>query len=277
MSFSRPRFPDDHFTRIPNAWIRDPRLTSNAFRILSVILSHDAHYKLSVAQVMRETGLGRDAIQAATKHMLELGYLLGVAQRVTEAGRFGENHYTLTDCTGLPQPGASPSDPELSGRNVRIGPLRSDPAAVPDRSGAIPPLRRTPTTEDQEPLEEHPAPDGSGARHLAAVAEDEAAKELERVVNALAAEHWEATGKVTPFPGVRSIIKVAITAGHPEPQVRAALAALRRQRRSLTRNALGLLLADPGKDRSAVTGANYGPLYQNPDPKTHPDAFSGSF
>lgn len=34
----------------------------------------------------------------------------------------------------------------------------------------------------------------------------------------------------------------------------------------------------PRSDRDQrVTGANYGPRYQDPDPKTHPDAFSGSF
>ncbi len=282
MSYSRPTFPEDHYTRIPNAWIRDGNLRPNAKAILFTIMSHDADYKLSVAQVMRETGLGRDAISAATDHMLERGYLMAVTQRIGERGRFGENHYIVTDCTGIPNPQDSTANPEVSGRNVRIAPQRSNTATVPDRSGAIPPLRRTTTTEEQlDPEEQLPLPQAEGARHLAAV--ETPAQRIAAAAQELTKEHYDASGGLAKFPAVLAIVKRALSATRDDgspwytvDDLRGALKLLRDAGRPVTLETVRAALTTPG----AVSSRGYGPRqhvpYRDPDPST-PNAFTEGF
>jgi hypothetical protein len=162
MAVIRPELPQLAFTMIPNAWVRDPRLDPNAFRILSVILSHSAGYRLSVAQIMRETGIGRDGVNAAYDRLLALGYFVAVEQTRAERGRFAENDYTITSITDrAPSP---PAHPEGSAPNVGIAPQRSGTASVADRSGPAPLVRRTTTTEDQETLSGMGMPAGGQLR-----------------------------------------------------------------------------------------------------------------
>lgn len=126
MAVIRPPLPQLAFTMIPNAWVRDPHLDPNAFRILAVILSHAEGYRLGTAQIMRQTGIGRDGVDAALDRMLARGYLVSVEQRQGERGRFAENDYTVTSCTDRVPP--IPDEPAKRGRKVGIGPQRSDPA-----------------------------------------------------------------------------------------------------------------------------------------------------
>lgn len=241
MSYRRPRFPEDHFLRLPNAWARDGNLRPNAKAILMSILSHDPDYALSVAQLMRETGLGRDAIQAATRHMLDRGYLTEVQQsRHDGTGRWGGNDYLVTDCVGVPAPPTVTADPDISASNVRIDPLRADPGTV-EPGTASPARKKTPTTEDQR------IPSGS-----AAAPEEPTIGQRAQV---LATEHYEGVGKVVSYLGIRSIVAAALSAGHGDEQIRSALTHLRRTNRTLTKNALGLLLASPETVRSNGYGS----------------------
>lgn len=265
----RPPLPQLAFTMIPNVWVRDPNLDPNAFRILSVILSHSEGYRLGTAQIMRETGLGRDGVDAALDRMLARGYLVSVEQRQGERGRFAENDYTVTSCTDRVPP--IPADPPKRGRKVRNGPQRSETAPVlpgtgPAVDGGDPPIEDQGEKNTPAPTEQGAPSDG---RHLRAV--DDGRQQL---AQSLASEHYEATGKLggsRSFLALRAIVARALEVGHAEPAVRAALAHLRQRGRPVTNATLGPLLADP-----RTMNANGRPSGAYRDP-TDPDAYRGAF
>ena len=63
------------FTRIPNAWLRDPRIGFRAKGLLAYLLSHEVGYTITLGQIERETGDGRHAIRTAMDDLIEAGYL----------------------------------------------------------------------------------------------------------------------------------------------------------------------------------------------------------
>ena len=87
--------PDDHFTIIPNATLRDQRLTYNARGVLMELLSHtdgwetnaDALSDLARRHRGEISGEGRRALRSAFSELEELGYLVRRTER-RERGRF---------------------------------------------------------------------------------------------------------------------------------------------------------------------------------------------
>jgi biotin operon repressor len=167
----------DHFTQVPNSWIRDGKTRPNGKAVLFVLLSHEAGYRLSIAQVARETGLGRDAVHTAITHLLDRGYLTKVRQPRQAQGRFAENDYELTDCWdrvpdearhvpdqgGSSQPAGNAgtvcgstgtADPHVSSAIRADPPVRSDPA--PDHPAPDSPHQRT--HQGEEPRENTTTP-----------------------------------------------------------------------------------------------------------------------
>lgn len=63
------------YTTVPNATVRDPEITANAFRLLVYLLSHEEGYQLHFSQIIRETGLGEHAIRKAIELLKMKGYL----------------------------------------------------------------------------------------------------------------------------------------------------------------------------------------------------------
>jgi hypothetical protein len=86
--------PKKAFAIIPNKAVRDPRISSNGFRLLAYLLSHNDGYELTYRQIEKETGLGRYAINAASKQLGELGWLR-VEQTKLPNGQFGPKSWTL--------------------------------------------------------------------------------------------------------------------------------------------------------------------------------------
>lgn len=87
---------DYQFTMIPNQAVRDPEITSNAFRLLSYLLSHENGYELVYDQIMRQTDLGKYAIQKAILLLTQKGFLR-VEQSRTQEGYWGGHNYILLD------------------------------------------------------------------------------------------------------------------------------------------------------------------------------------
>ena len=81
---------------VPNMAVRDPEITSNAFRLLAYLLSHENGYQLVYSQIMNQTDLGKFAIQKAIALLTEKGFLK-VVQTRTNSGSFGGYDYILTD------------------------------------------------------------------------------------------------------------------------------------------------------------------------------------
>ena len=86
--------PKKAFAIIPNMAVRDPKLTANSFRLLAYLLSHNDGYELTYRQIEKQTGLGRYAINAASKQLAERGWLR-VEQTKLKNGQFGPKSWTL--------------------------------------------------------------------------------------------------------------------------------------------------------------------------------------
>jgi len=95
---------DYQFTMIPNIAVRDPEISSNAFRLLAYLLSHENGYELRYNQIERQTDLGRYAIKAAIQSLEKKGYLKVERIRNTD-GSYGSYNWILLD----PEAGESAS------------------------------------------------------------------------------------------------------------------------------------------------------------------------
>lgn len=67
---------DDHFTQIPNAWVRDSSISFKARGILAQILSNNPGFELSIRALARQNKEGRDAIRSAIQELEVAGYLV---------------------------------------------------------------------------------------------------------------------------------------------------------------------------------------------------------
>jgi hypothetical protein len=272
----RPPLPQLAFTMIPNAWVRDPALDPNAFRILADILSHAEGYRLSVAQVMRETGIGRDGVEAAIKRMKARGYLVAVEQARGDRGRFGENDYTVTSVTDRvpPEPvqPESPAQPDIPGVNVGTAPLRSGTAAVRDRNGARPPLKKNTLREDQL------IPTGSAAEAESALNGNGHGPTINQRAKVITDEHYEACGRMEKWAAVRGVVVTALNAGHDDEAIRKALADLRGSGMSVATATLRNALARPGSGGRGQLRSSSGRTQWEPRERgTYTEAGDGTF
>jgi len=94
---------DDHFTQIPNAWLRDARISLGAKGLLAQLLSHAPGWRISQENLSFANGIGRDAIRTLINELLEAGYLMRSEDRErTEKGYLGGYVYTTQDPTAEP-------------------------------------------------------------------------------------------------------------------------------------------------------------------------------
>lgn len=91
------------FAIIPNSAIRNPEITTAAFRLLAYLMSHKDGYEITYDQIERQTTLGRWAINQATENLIALGYL-EVHRPKGADGRFGAKHWVIMD------PDSDPTD-----------------------------------------------------------------------------------------------------------------------------------------------------------------------
>jgi len=117
---------DHQYTMVPNQAVRDKDITSNAFRLLAYLLSHENGYELVYSQIIRQTDLGKYAIQKAIQRLTDKG-LLKVEETRRKDGSFGGYNYILLDPykteANEPESGQSATD------SFRIGstsPLKED-------------------------------------------------------------------------------------------------------------------------------------------------------
>jgi hypothetical protein len=105
----RPEFPmDGNFTMVPNALIRDEELPANAKLLLIYLLSHKVGYQILDTQMIRESGLGREALRSARRKLEEVGFI--VLERVRNADQsLGAYRYEVQDAKGWFSTGGFPS------------------------------------------------------------------------------------------------------------------------------------------------------------------------
>lgn len=86
---------DEHFTQIPNAWLRDSRLSLKAIGLLAQLMSHSVGWNVSIKSLASANGCGLDSIRTAVQELEQAGYLSRVQTR--EAGKFSEVTWRTSD------------------------------------------------------------------------------------------------------------------------------------------------------------------------------------
>lgn len=108
---------DDHFTQIPNQWLRDNRLSFKARGLLALVMSHSQGWSLSVTQLAIASKEGKDAIRSAIKELEKFGYL---TREQSNEGRFGENVWTTHDPSENPLTENPPTENPTPKKNIVI-------------------------------------------------------------------------------------------------------------------------------------------------------------
>jgi hypothetical protein len=91
---------DDHFTQIPNAWLRDPNLSLGAKGLLAQLLSHAPGWEISQESIARANRMGKGAIRTLIGELLGAGYLNRSESRTRlDKGYLGGYTYTTQDPT----------------------------------------------------------------------------------------------------------------------------------------------------------------------------------
>jgi hypothetical protein len=89
---------DDHFTQIPNDWVRDSRLSLKAIGLLTQLMSHRPGWNMSISSLARFNKTGTDTIKSAVKELELLGYLTrSDKQEHNEDGTFADYVWTTAD------------------------------------------------------------------------------------------------------------------------------------------------------------------------------------
>jgi len=89
---------DDHFTQIPNAWVRDARLSLKARGLLVQLMSHRVGWSVSIRTLAKTNGCGLRTIRSAIDELIQFGYLArSEEQGRDEEGNFTDYTYTTQD------------------------------------------------------------------------------------------------------------------------------------------------------------------------------------
>jgi hypothetical protein len=89
---------DDHFTQVPNAWLRDPNLSLGAKGLLAQLLSHAPGWEVSQESLAKANRIGKDAIRKLIGELLGAGYLNRSTDRTrTDKGYLSGYVYTTQD------------------------------------------------------------------------------------------------------------------------------------------------------------------------------------
>ena len=86
---------DDHYTRIPNDWVRDKRLSFKARGLLAYVESHTPEWEISVSWLAANSPEGKDALRSAIHELEIYGYLKREQENIN--GRFGEVTFTTQE------------------------------------------------------------------------------------------------------------------------------------------------------------------------------------
>lgn len=89
-------FERKEFTQIPNAWLRDERLSLKSKGLLAQILSHSVGWSMTVAALGKANNCGYHAITASIQELESAGYLKRT-QTKDDKGRFAEVLWFTTD------------------------------------------------------------------------------------------------------------------------------------------------------------------------------------
>lgn len=89
---------DDHFTQIPNDWLRDTRLSLKSIGLLAQLMSHSPGWSMSVRSLAKANGTGVDTIKSAVLQLEHCGYLKrSEKQKQNVDGTFADYEWLTCD------------------------------------------------------------------------------------------------------------------------------------------------------------------------------------
>lgn len=92
---------DEHFTQIPNDWLRDDRLSLEARGLLAQILSHKPGWSLSIRTLSSSNHIGKEKVRRIIGELMRHGYL----ERSEKQGKDDQGRMTSYDyITRDPEP-----------------------------------------------------------------------------------------------------------------------------------------------------------------------------
>ena len=89
---------DDHFTQIPNHWVRDSSLSLKAIGLLTQLMSHRPGWNMSISSLARFNKTGVRTIKSAVQELELNGYLVrSEKQEHNPDGTFADYVWTTAD------------------------------------------------------------------------------------------------------------------------------------------------------------------------------------
>jgi len=89
---------DDHFTQIPNNWVRDSSLSLKAIGLLTQLMSHRPGWNMSISSLARFNKTGVRTIKSAVQELELSGYLVrSEKQEHNPDGTFADFIWTTAD------------------------------------------------------------------------------------------------------------------------------------------------------------------------------------
>lgn len=169
----RVKLAHEHTTHIPNAWLRDPRLSYKARGLLAVLLSHADGFEISIAALADGTVKeGREAIMSGLKELRGAGYL-DMRKSRDRLGTF-RTEYVLTEpAEPLPLPvdnaraAVSANPTRRRTRSANPTATRSaNPTSIENLTREDLETQRNPGSAAAAPVDNfEPCPINSGAAH----------------------------------------------------------------------------------------------------------------
>ena len=122
---------DDQFAQIPNAWLRDSRLSLKAIGLLAQIMTHVPGWNMSINSLANRNNAGRDQIRTAITELEEFGYLTREQSR--EDGRFSETIWRTSDPTDMPSSENPPTgNPTTKNTNTKEEQIKNNERTYSD-------------------------------------------------------------------------------------------------------------------------------------------------
>jgi hypothetical protein len=98
MAIKRTELPfEGHFVQLPNAWMRDKRLSRRARGLLAELMTHKVGWNINQSSLQEAGPEGREALSSAVRELREFGYLTIQQTRSDTSQTFGEVEYHITD------------------------------------------------------------------------------------------------------------------------------------------------------------------------------------
>ena len=98
---------DDQYAQIPNAWLRDNRLSLEARGLLAQIMSHRPGWNMSLKSLSDQNGIGKDKVRRIIAELMDHNYLeRSERQNKDDKGRMTSYDYITRDPSpraGLPR------------------------------------------------------------------------------------------------------------------------------------------------------------------------------